>query len=93
MKDIIVLTKENCPMCKRLKKELDRNGVIYRSIDAEKDLDGMVYVQFYGLNESVLPRVIVNEELLPVRDTFEETLNAVLRLINISSFKGIECAI
>ena len=93
MKDIIVLTKENCPMCKRLKKEFDRHGIIYQSVDVESDLDGMAYVHYYGLTGSILPRVIINECLLPAYDTLNETLDVVLKSINGSSFKGIECAI
>lgn len=86
MKDILVLTKENCPLCKRLKKELDRNGIIYRTLDAEKDLDGIATVCFFGLNESVLPRVIINDELIPPYDTFEKTVEVILRYI-----KGPTC--
>lgn len=88
MKDILIITTENCPMCKRLKKELDRNGVIYRTLDAENDIDGMAHVQFYGLNGSVLPRVIINEELLPVYDDMQGTLNAVLRAIRSPAVVG-----
>lgn len=88
MKDILVLTKVDCPLCKRLKKELDRNGVVYRSLDAENDIDGMAYVHFYGLSNSVLPRVIVNDELLPVYDNLQETLNAVLKQIKMTAYVG-----
>lgn len=90
MKDIIVLTKKNCPMCKRVKMLLDKNGVIYKTLDAEDSVDGMAYVQFYGLGDSVLPRVIINEELLPAFETFEETVNAVLKSINLVPFVGRE---
>lgn len=93
MKDILVITKENCPLCKRLKKEFDRNGVIYRTLDAEKDIEGMAYVQFFALGDSVLPRVIINDDLLPAYDTFEETLNAVLKCLNGLPFRGIECLV
>ena len=88
MKDILVLTKVDCPLCKRLKKELDRNGVVYRSLDAENDIDGMAYVQFYGLSNSVLPRVIINDELLPVYDNLQETLIAVLKQIKMTAYVG-----
>ena len=88
MKDIIVLTKKNCPLCKRTKMLLDRNGVIYRSLDAEEDLDGMAYAHFYGLTDSVLPRVIINEDILPPYDTYEETVNAVLKAIGCIPFVG-----
>ena len=88
MKDILVLTKENCPMCKRLKKELDRNNIIYHTLDAENDIDGMAYVHFYGLSGSILPRVIINEKLMPVHDNIEDTLSDVLREIRGPIYMG-----
>jgi glutaredoxin len=88
MKDIIVLTKANCPMCKRLKKEFERNGIIYREFDAENDTEGMAYVHFYGLSGSILPRVVVNDDVIPPYDTFEETVEAVLKYIKGPSYTG-----
>ena len=83
-----MLTKKNCPLCKRVKMLLDKREVIYRTFDAEEDIDGMAYVQYYGLSDSVLPRIIINDELLPVYDTFEETVNAVLKAIHFVPFTG-----
>ena len=88
MKDILVITKANCPMCKRLKKEFDRCGIIYREFDAENDTEGIAYVHFYGLNGSILPRVVINDDVLPPYDTFEETVEAVLRYIKGPSYIG-----
>lgn len=90
MKDIIVLTKVDCPLCKRLKKELDRNGVIYREFDAENDTEGMAYVHFYGLSGSVLPRVIINDDVLPPHDTIKETLDTILKRIGKVSYIGCD---
>ena len=90
MKDIILITKKNCPLCKRTKALLDKNNVIYRCLDAEEDLDGMSYVHYYGLGGSVLPRIIINDDLLPAYDTLEETLNAVLKAIGLIRFTGSE---
>ena len=81
MKDILVLTKVDCPICKRLKKELDKRGIIYRELDAENDTEGMAYVHFYGLLGSILPRVVINDDVLPPYDTFEETVEAIMKYI------------
>lgn len=90
MKDVIVLTKKNCPLCKKTKMLLDRNGVIYRALDAEDDLDGMSYVHYYGIGNSVLPRIIINEELLPAYDTAEETVSNIIKMIGLVRFKGFD---
>ena len=88
MKDILILTKENCPLCKRLKKEFERNGIIYRELDAENDIDGMAYVHFYGLANTVLPRIIINEEVIPPYETIQETLDAVMKYIRGPAYVG-----
>lgn len=72
MADLTMYTTSWCGFCRRLKMQLDNEGIAYREIDIEREPDAASFVEKANGGNRTVPLVLYSDETTATNPSFSE---------------------